>query len=110
MVLDRLARREEDDDLLLEVLAEEGEEEEEPLVAVADDVALLEVVDGRRLAVRVDVDVEGTGAERHAREVGDLGRLGGGEEHRLAVLCGRGRVGTRRHTERTGTNPWGGDR
>lgn len=86
VVLNRLARREEYDDLLLEVLAEEGEEEEESLVAVADDVALLEVVDGRRLAVRVDVDVERPGAEGHAREVGDFSRLGGREEHRLAVL------------------------
>jgi hypothetical protein len=46
VILNRLAAREEDNDFLLEVLAKEGEEEEESLVAIADDVTLLEIIGG----------------------------------------------------------------
>ena len=86
VVLDTLAAREEDDDLLFEVLAEEREQEEESLVGIAHDVTLLEVLGRRRVSVRVHVDVEGTRAERHASEIGNLGRLRSREEHRLSVL------------------------
>lgn len=110
VVLHRLARREEDDNLLLEVLAEEGEEEEEALVRLADDVTLLEVLGRRRVLAGVDVDVERAGAEGHAGEVGDLRGLGGGEEHRLTVLCGREGVSTRSSMKGVGgrTHPWEG--
>lgn len=113
VVLDRLAAGEEDDDLLLKVLAKEGEEEEEALVRVADDVALLEVLGRRSLAVRIDVDVEGSGAERHASEIGNLGGLGRREEHRLAILCGKRSAVSYRASNvgrRVRAHPWEGDR
>lgn len=87
MVLNTLATREEDDDLLLEVLAEESEEEEESFVGIANYVTLFEVVGGRSVAVRVDVDVERSRSKRHASEIGDFGGLGSGEKHGLSVLC-----------------------
>ena len=81
--LDRGAGAEEDDDLLAEVLFEEGEEEAEAHVALGDDVALLERLDGGGAAVAVDVDKDGLG-EREARDVLDLVGHGRAEEHRLA--------------------------
>jgi N-acetylglutamate synthase/N-acetylornithine aminotransferase len=86
MVLHRVATTEEHDDLLLEVLLEECKEEHEPLIRVADDITLLEHVDGGGLLLVIDVDVEGSRTERDAGEVGDFGGLRGGEEHGLAVL------------------------
>ena len=87
VVLHALATAEEDNDLLLQVFPEEAEQEQEPLVRIADDVTLLEIVGRRRLALRVNVDVQRSGTERHAGEVGNLGRLSRREEHRLPVLC-----------------------
>jgi hypothetical protein len=86
MVFHRVATTEEHNDLLLKVLLEEREEEHEALIRVANDVALLEHVDGGSLLLVVDVDVEGSGTERDSGEVGDFGGLRGGEEHGLAVL------------------------
>ena len=51
VVLDGIARREEDDDLLLPILLEEGEEQHEAVLRLADDEALLERRDGRRLGL-----------------------------------------------------------
>jgi hypothetical protein len=87
VVLHALATAEEDNDLLLEVFPEEAEQEQEPLVRIADDVTLFEVVGRRRFALGVDVNVQRSGTKRHAGEVGDLGRLSRREEHRLPVLC-----------------------
>jgi hypothetical protein len=86
VVLHTLATREEDDNLFLEVLAEESEEEEESFVGIANDVTLFEVVGSRCVAVRIDVNVERSRAERHAGEIGNLGSLGSGEKHGLTVF------------------------
>lgn len=90
VVIHTLATRKEDDDLLAHVLLEEGEEEEEPTIRLADDVALLEGGDGGGGSGRVDVDVEGSRSEGDSSEIGDLGGLGGGEEHGLTVVWRRG--------------------
>lgn len=89
MVLDRVAAAEKHNNLLLEVPFEEGEEEQEPLVLVANDVALLERLDGAVRLLLVDVDVEGPRPERDARQVLDLGGLRRREEGRLPVLAPR---------------------
>lgn len=86
VILDRVAAREKDNDLLFDVFAEEREKEHESLVRVADDIALLEHVDGRGLFRRVDIDVERPRAEGYACQVCDFGRLRSGKEHRLAVF------------------------
>ena len=74
--LDRVARREENDDLLFaQILLQEREEQQEPLVRLADHIALLKALDGGGVAVLLDIDVQRVLAERHARQVLDLGRL-----------------------------------
>jgi hypothetical protein len=37
----------------------------------------------------IHVDVQGTGTERYTGEILDLGRLSGGEEHRLSLVFGK---------------------
>ena len=89
VVLDAVAAGEEDDDLLPEVALEEGEQKQEALVRVADDVALLEAFDGAVLLPVVDVDVQRARPQRDAREVLDLGRLRGREQHGLPLVLGQ---------------------
>lgn len=59
VVLDAVAAAEEDNDLLLLGLhfSQERKEQEEALVALAQDIALLQPVDGAVLLLLVDVDV-----------------------------------------------------
>ncbi len=69
-------------------LAQKRKQQDKPLVRVAQEIALLQAVDGAKLLFLVDVDVEGPRPQRDAGEVLDLCRLRGGEEHGLAVVDG----------------------
>ena len=89
VVLDTVAGREEDDDLLLLHLLQEREKQKESLVGLDDDVTLVETLYSRELLLLVDVDVKRTGTQRDTGEIFDLGGLGGGEEHGLAVILGQ---------------------
>jgi len=55
VILDAVTAAEEHNDLLLEIPLEEGEKEEEPLVAVTDDIALLEACNRAMLFLVIDI-------------------------------------------------------
>lgn len=88
MILDRITAREKHDDLLLHMFLQKRKKQQKPPVARTHDVSLGKRRDRRCGLFVVDVDVEGTGAQGHACEVGDFGGLGCGEEHGLPVFCG----------------------
>lgn len=71
VVLDGGAAAEEDNDLLLLGLhfAQEGEEKQETLVALAQDVALLQAVDRAVLLLLVDIDVERARSQRDSSQI-----------------------------------------
>ncbi len=89
VVLDAVAAREEDDDLLLEVALEERKQQQKTLVGVADDVALLQAFNGAVLLPVIDVDVQRTRPQGDTRQILDLGRLRGREQHRLPLVLGQ---------------------
>lgn len=90
VVLDGGTAAEKDNDLLLlgVHLAQEREEQDEASIGIAQDIALLQTIHGTKLLLLVDIDIQGSGAQRNSGEVLNLCRLCSREEHSLAVVIG----------------------
>lgn len=89
MILDTVATTKEDDDLLLEVSFEKGKEQKEPLVAVTNDIALLQPRNGAMFCLVVDIYQQRPGPERDPRQVFDFGGHCRGKQHRLSFVFGK---------------------